>query len=87
GINGAAARLVHTGALVIIIASAQVTDEEARTMKPRVVFVDADNRITGTGDDPAEALPGTDLVRGDAVAGELPSARTHLAAHDAGTAR
>jgi aspartate 1-decarboxylase len=69
GINGAAARLVHTGDLVIIIAYAQVTDAQARAMKPNVVFVDADNRITGTGDDPAEALPGGETVRGDRVVG------------------
>jgi aspartate 1-decarboxylase len=30
-----------------------------------VVFVDADNKIVGTGSDPAEALPGMELVRGD----------------------
>lgn len=68
GINGAAARLVHTGDLVIIIAYAQVTDEEARDMKPRVVFVDGDNRITGTGHDPAEVPSGSELVRGDVPA-------------------
>jgi aspartate 1-decarboxylase len=45
GINGAAAHLVHTGDLVIIIAYGIVTDEEARTLKPRVVFVDDANRI------------------------------------------
>jgi aspartate 1-decarboxylase len=68
GINGAAARLVQTGDLVIIISYCTVTDAEARTMRPKVVFVDADNRITGTGADPAEVLPGMDLLRGDAVA-------------------
>jgi aspartate 1-decarboxylase len=68
GINGAAARLVHEGDLVIIISYCTVTDAEARTMRPKVVFVDADNRITGTGNDPAEVLPGMDLVRGDDVA-------------------
>src|SRR6201990_2367570 len=67
GINGAAARLVHEGDLVIIISYCTVTDAEARTLRPRVVFVDADNRITGTGSDPAEVLPGMDLVRGDTV--------------------
>ena len=66
GINGAAARLVHPGDLVILIAYAQMDDAEARTFVPDVVFVDADNRIIGTGHDPAEALPGTGLVRGDA---------------------
>jgi aspartate 1-decarboxylase len=72
GINGAAARLVHTGDLVIIISYAAVTDAEARTMRPRVVFVDADNSIVGTGGDPAEAFPGLGpdlgLLRGDDIA-------------------
>ena len=65
GINGAAARLVHPGDLVILIAYGQMEDAEARTRRPRVVFVDADNRIVGTGSDPAEALPG--MLRGDEV--------------------
>ena len=35
-------------------------DAEAKELRSRsVVFVDADNRIVGTGSDPAEALPGT----------------------------
>jgi aspartate 1-decarboxylase len=67
GINGAAARLVHEGDLVIIISYATVTDAEARTLRPKVVFVDADNRIVGTGGDPAEALPELGLLRGDVV--------------------
>jgi aspartate 1-decarboxylase len=69
GINGAAARLVHEGDLVIVISYASVTDAEARTMRPKVVFVDADNRIVGSGTDPAEALPSSDLLRGDLVRG------------------
>jgi aspartate 1-decarboxylase len=44
-----------------------VTDAEARAMKPKVVFVDTDNRIVGTGGDPAEALPELGLLRGDDV--------------------
>ena len=67
GINGAAARLVHEGDLVIIISYCTVTDAEARELSPRVVFVDSENRIVGTGSDPAEALAGMDLVRGDTV--------------------
>ena len=67
GVNGAAARLVHAGDLVIIISYCTVTDAEARRHSPRVVFVDAENRIVGTGDDPAEALPELGLLRGDAV--------------------
>src|SRR5438270_4045842 len=67
GINGAAARLVHEGDLVIIISYCTVTDAEARELRPKVVFVDADNGIIGTGADPAEPLPDAGLVRGDAV--------------------
>jgi aspartate 1-decarboxylase len=65
GINGAAARLVHTGDLVILIAYGQMEDEEARELEPHVVFVDSENHIIGTGTDPAEAPPGSGLVRGD----------------------
>jgi aspartate 1-decarboxylase len=75
GINGAAARLVHPGDLVILIAYGQMGDAEAREFKPRVVFVDTDNRIMGTGDDPAEALPGTGLVRGDVIHNPLIASR------------
>lgn len=67
GINGAAARLVHPGDLVILIAYGQMDEAEARGRQPRVVFLDQDNRIVGQGDDPAEALPG--LTRGDVLAG------------------
>jgi aspartate 1-decarboxylase len=63
GINGAAAHLVHPGDLVILISYAQVDDAEARTMRPAVVHVDATNRITALGGDPAEPVPGTDTVR------------------------
>lgn len=44
-INGAAARLVSPGDIVIIIAYAAMGDDEARTFEPNVVFVDGDNRI------------------------------------------
>jgi aspartate 1-decarboxylase len=67
GINGAAARLVHEGDLVILIAYGQMEDAEARQFEPSVVFVDSDNKIIGTGSDPAEALPGSGLTRGDIV--------------------
>ena len=67
GINGAAARLVHPGDVVILIAYGQMDTAEAKEFEPHVVFVDADNKIIGTGSDPAEALPGTGLVRGDLV--------------------
>ena len=74
GINGAAARLVHPGDLVILIAYGQMEDAEARSFEPSVVFVDSENRVIGTGSDPAEVLPGTAggaLVRGDVVANPL----------------
>ncbi|UPK74694.1 aspartate 1-decarboxylase [Nocardioidaceae bacterium SCSIO 66511] len=67
GINGAAARLVHPGDLVILIAYAQLDDAEAREYVPRVVFVDSENAITGFGGDPAEVPAGSDLLRGDVV--------------------
>ncbi len=43
-LNGAAARLVHKGDLVIIAAYGEFEDEEARRYQPRLVFVDAQNR-------------------------------------------
>ncbi|HLW17116.1 MAG TPA: aspartate 1-decarboxylase [Actinomycetota bacterium] len=48
-LNGAAARLVREGDTIIIISYAQMTDEEARSYKPTVVFVDAMNRVTQIG--------------------------------------
>jgi len=65
GINGAAARLVHVGDLVILIGYAAMTDAEARAYAPRVVFVDAANRAVGDGSDPADTFGSDTLVRGD----------------------
>src|SRR5689334_9311071 len=70
GINGAAAHLVHPGDLVIIMSFAMVTDAEARSMKPRVVHVDDQNRVAKLGNDPAEPVPGSNQRRGDLVAAE-----------------
>ena len=67
GINGAAAHLVHPGDIVILIAYAQVTTEEARELKPHVVFVDADNKVVTLGEDPADVPAGYGLARGDLV--------------------
>jgi aspartate 1-decarboxylase len=75
GINGAAARLVHPGDLVILIGYAQITTEEAKELKPHVVFVDSDNKIMATGFDPAETFDGDGLVRGDTVASSTGSGR------------
>ena len=70
GINGAAAHLVHPGDLVIIISYAMVTDTEARSLEPRIVHVDEENRIVKLGNDPAEPVPGSDQVRGDVLAAD-----------------
>jgi aspartate 1-decarboxylase len=64
GINGAPAHLIHEGDLVIILAHAQVFDAEAHALRPSIVFVDTDNRIIATGDDPADALAGSLLQDG-----------------------
>ncbi len=45
-LNGAAARMVHAGDKVIIMCYAQMTPEEYRENKPKVVFVDDENNIT-----------------------------------------
>lgn len=44
-LNGAAARLVHAGDLVIIASYADYEDRDARQHQPTKVFVDASNRI------------------------------------------
>ena len=60
-INGAAAHLVHPGDVVILIAYGQLADAEARAYEPRVVLVDADNRVADLGDDPGQVPDGWDL--------------------------
>ena len=67
GINGAAAHLVHPGDLVIIISYGMMTDAEARTLQPKVVHVDEQNRIVKLGNDAAEPVPGSGQLRGDLV--------------------
>ncbi|GIQ67591.1 aspartate 1-decarboxylase [Xylanibacillus composti] len=44
-LNGAAARLVQPGDIVIIIAYAIMSDDESRTYKPKVALMDEHNRI------------------------------------------
>ena len=48
--NGAAAHHIHPGDLVIIMSYHVVEDAEARSVRPRVVFVDQHNKITGRAD-------------------------------------
>ncbi|HET9186616.1 MAG TPA: aspartate 1-decarboxylase [Acidothermaceae bacterium] len=55
-VNGAAAQLVREGDLVIVMAYAQMSDDEARLHRPAVVFVDRDNRAIDIGAEPA-AVP------------------------------
>ena len=43
-LNGAAARLVSVGDHVIIMSYCAVTPEEAKTLSPKVVLIDEDNR-------------------------------------------
>lgn len=49
-LNGAAARHVHPGDNVIIIAYCWLDSEEVKTFKPKVVFVDKHNRVVETTD-------------------------------------
>ena len=45
-LNGAAAHMVNFGDKIIIMCYAQMTPEEAKENKPKVVFVDDDNKMT-----------------------------------------
>lgn len=45
-LNGAAARMVQPGDKIILMAYAQVTPEEAKELRPTVLFVDDKNRVT-----------------------------------------
>jgi aspartate 1-decarboxylase len=57
-LNGAAARLVHTGDKVIIITYAEYEDAELEAHSPRVVHVDQWNRQV----DPVLQTPGSNTV-------------------------
>ena len=46
-VNGAAAHLNRPGDLVILAAFGEMSDEEARSHRPKVIRVDAKNRILG----------------------------------------
>jgi aspartate 1-decarboxylase len=68
GVNGAAARLVQNGDLVIIIAYATVPDAVAREMEPKVVFVDERNRMVSVDAALATAPAAAGLTPGDTLA-------------------
>jgi aspartate 1-decarboxylase len=55
-INGAAARLVHTGDTVIVVSYGEYEKEELETYEPLVVHVSADNEIVRVDDAVAELL-------------------------------
>ena len=48
-INGAAARMVGEGDLVIVLTYHAVSEEDARSLRPRLVYVDGANRIKRVG--------------------------------------
>ncbi|MCZ7415700.1 MULTISPECIES: aspartate 1-decarboxylase [unclassified Streptomyces] len=64
GVNGAAARLVQPGDLIIIIGYAQLSEDELTGHEPKVVFVNDKNQLAGTGDDPSSALPADGTAAG-----------------------
>jgi aspartate 1-decarboxylase len=43
-LNGAAARMVHPGDIVIIISYAMMTEEEARKNQPKIAVLDQNNK-------------------------------------------
>jgi aspartate 1-decarboxylase len=49
-INGAAARLVQAGDIVIILTYRPLDDAEARSQQPKLVYVDESNRIIRVGE-------------------------------------
>jgi aspartate 1-decarboxylase len=46
--NGGCARHVQVGDTVLILAFAWVEEERAKSLQPKVVFVDEENRVSGT---------------------------------------
>jgi len=70
GINGAAAHLVAPGDIVILISYAVMDEAQARSNRPRVLFVDGQNRPVRQGFDPADAPPGSGLTNGSMARAE-----------------
>lgn len=54
-LNGAAARLVQPGDTVIIIAYSMMTDDEARSYKPKVAIMGEGNKVIRTLDEEIHA--------------------------------
>ncbi len=55
-INGAAARLVHTGDTIIVVSYAGYDRAELEAYEPRVVHVNAENALVGVDDAVGELL-------------------------------
>lgn len=58
-INGAAAHLIHKGDLVIVLAYASVSEDEAQRFLPKLIYVDEENKIVSVGGaavEPQEAV-------------------------------
>jgi aspartate 1-decarboxylase len=68
GINGAAARLVAPGDLVIIISYAHMSQDALADYQPSIVFVDEFNRQVSVGADAADIGTSLELIRGDRLA-------------------
>ncbi|NPV28699.1 MAG: aspartate 1-decarboxylase [Firmicutes bacterium] len=49
-LNGAAARLGQPGDVLIILSYLQLSEEDARNYRPRIVFVDSQNRVVSPED-------------------------------------
>jgi aspartate 1-decarboxylase len=47
-LNGAAARMVHIGDTIIVISYGLMTSEEAKSYKPKVAIMDANNKVIQT---------------------------------------
>jgi aspartate 1-decarboxylase len=58
GINGAAARLISVGDLVIIMSFKQVEEAERHEWAPRVAHVNERNELVDIGTDPSAPVPG-----------------------------
>ena len=60
-VNGAAARLVHTGDTVIVVSYASYDERELETYEPRVVHVNSRNEIVDVNDEVGVLLAGKDV--------------------------
>jgi aspartate 1-decarboxylase len=56
-LNGAAARLVNTGDIVIVISYEELTEAELDSYEPKLIYVDAGNKIVRTSNGIHEAVP------------------------------